>query len=1546
MNNKLQIAVDPSCLQIKTQAGKYQMQVSLSITGLSFDNISNDTEYEAAKQILKEYNTYLLYDKVRVIFLDDQYSEKGYKDLDVKKTSGNDAFRAFIANEIEVNITKKEQLLFLFKNAEHDIDITKDDFDDQDNYNPRTGYSNSVFANFSQLLPPLNEQVGLAYFAESYEFDDLPQGTNYFIAFPYYSGGGGVPVFSPASIDGKMLWKCEYGNTPIPGEPAIVFDHRYISMLTEIPTGPALKGNIDLRDGLGSFEGSVKIDVFQEHDWTRDYAANIGSYFRFQVLLDDFLTQPANIAVIAKETDNFQPIIESFECLLWRFTLEPFFPYIKPLPSGKFYFGQDQETLFTKEQYANWVDSIKGISKLKDLVSELKFMLLTEFAEDGATRIIKKEYETIWKVSSDPIPEITLLTPAVNANDDNLYKTNWLNKWSENWANVIEASRQITNLDTISEDATPELLTGDKLLQKTLDFINANNTFNNHLNFGEISYMAWQYEQAVYLNAYQTSNLGSISGFLENLIGLIPQFWDDVKNAPLSLLTTVFPQQQPDILQKEFKKYLAKSVEGIKSKIIKDTNAANNTPPVRIKVHPNTWIHSGSDDISDEIAGFILLNQRGSNQYDDSTFNNTWNHLNITKPRIDNAKGQIFTLGNDPTQPQISTAFLYPASLPEINGIPLLSLSVSNEKRSIAEPELTLYYTPENKTYGRSVNNQMPYSMDLTSPEYWYGYYYRFAGFVALNSGALPPVLRHNGEVNIFDRNPALTSANSKITTYHHLRKVAFTTPNISPQIKARLFEYKEPPADFQPLAKELSFWQHKDYKHYTLSGSVNFNKQITFNVAKATTSVWDWFASEKKTLKEILNYAGTDALLLSVQQFLKRKNEERAEADGPKLPDPLAADLILVEWRKVHPYASNFENFTIDTKNLHSLTVCWDVNTTGYKPKSNTLTVTQGEIIEVSFYTLVDKKHFDTATQMIDDILHPGNSEEHIFNSYYKFASKSFCFESARHPQHNLPKQDLAQEIWELITISDDIEGGKATEDANVQVFTVGKQFSADPNRDITKYISPEFAYVSELKIKHQRWNWDGRLDVSGCEDYFDDKEDLDPKYPDYVTTKAMKWEAWSFSNRPDDTGSLYRSHLKISNLTIDGKEELQIADQQLCSLGSKGETKALYHRFAVTAYSRYKFLDDIAKDIAASVPIAGYVAVDGSAGEKKRYNNQWKRFLQLAKRTEALPTPIVRFFIPLTESINSEKATEKYQNAGTIMAVLEGSGFDESGLAYGLEVGIDKVSYINPANQTETYLNFGTSPTHSINGSKQVATTANNLNTTEYLSFIPQGPVGFTFDTGAENPKITSSAVFIDLADEKLSDAVKTINGEYQAWSLMRVAIRSVVRGRFSKLKSNLSALTSKWSDKSWVEFLLAANFFIPRDWIKAVNQHGYVELASSAFTTLPVFDAFYEETIVRYVVITKTESDIGGIPVESYFGTYHYNTPNNALTRVHGEAMVGGFNGFVRILVVSKERHKIIEPDENVWDLLFPNNNDKIKDDASVARPLITRRIPMNI
>ena len=187
-NNTLQVALDPSVIQIN---GDFQM--SLMIAGLSFEKIENEDEnenenekkYNAAKKVLQCFHDHLKYNKIRLFFLDnsglikDENSQPIFIDLDINGSAHQEGIKEYlkyidyIEAEIGENLNfaldkEGKGLTWNYAPSEKlvEIEVNDDNYSEEDEKLKKVveGYSNMAFANFSQLLSPINEAAGLVFF--------------------------------------------------------------------------------------------------------------------------------------------------------------------------------------------------------------------------------------------------------------------------------------------------------------------------------------------------------------------------------------------------------------------------------------------------------------------------------------------------------------------------------------------------------------------------------------------------------------------------------------------------------------------------------------------------------------------------------------------------------------------------------------------------------------------------------------------------------------------------------------------------------------------------------------------------------------------------------------------------------------------------------------------------------------------------------------------------------------------------------------------------------------------------------------------------------------------------------------------------------------------------------------------------------------------------------------------------------------------------------------------------------------------------------------
>ena len=441
-----------------------------------------------------------------------------------------------------------------------------------------------------------------------------------------------------------------------------------------------------------------------------------------------------------------------------------------------------------------------------------------------------------------------------------------------------------------------------------------------------------------------------------------------------------------------------------------------------------------------------------------------------------------------------------------------------------------------------------------------------------------------------------------------------------------------------------------------------------------------------------------------------------------------------------------------------------------------------------------------------------------------------------------------------------------------------------------------------------------------------------MDPNPMKPITTEAMKWEAWAFSDRPDFSAVIHDAHLNASR-------EKAFA-QELFSDHRPDEQKALYYRATALAHCRYECLGE---SYAGNSPVAAAITVndDSTQGVK----NPWRRFLRKCSRVDKLTKPAVRFILPLTKSFGRAPGGSDDSTAA-LLIVLDDHWFAEAGLAEELEVRIPLVK--NPLKPDESYLDWGGDPALTGRAQKPYAD--------PQPIFTPAGPVGLTFDLAAQTPKLRGCAFILSLSD---LPADFGIDPQLRTWFMMRVSVRRAVRKAFCETKPDEdieNALGSEWTQPEWVQFLPAMDYLIPESWRNAVTCDGYLALGmeSNGLATQEDhwrgYDQSYRERMQQWLILTERVTDIGGQPCERYVATLVLNDGGSrfevkdwASKKQQDLAQIK--EGYARLILVRCRKVDKSEPIASIWNGLFGVSVDPstVENDPLYAAPLVTDRIP---
>lgn len=1435
-----------------------------------------------------------------------------------------------------------------------------------------TGFLTASVAQFAQKLPPLNRGLNLVFFAEKKEFDPTPGGPS----------AVGIVAF-PIAAEGK--WQPEANYPAIRTGSPIGYTYKTnggakMTAYCEVTKWPSKQDDrhpIKLRDLEGNFDGHVELSVNDIEDWVPGFLSRIGNLFDYPVLFSAYLEKNKNQ-------------------LEWNGTTD-FEQHKKLIGSlGDFLFAVLRDTLNTGYREIASGDSLVRLA-IRQWCDE-KFGEEHTLPEDGKInywRAYATEYDTLKKALSKEESETSLANwkttlQTIELDEDNKQnfkeiiaglsfireqydgKPDTINEEIEHWLD-----RWKTFISLLTDNALVAAIISKEWAQASIEAkwqpiikkVLAQAVYEIRLQQKEV--LSNYYKEKIF--ELVDGSADEINTIRSNSVEAVKNYLDDrIKTNPLQFMpkpSDPFIGTAVPILL-TWKGFLDFAVEFLKiqmeqesGKLFPDEKKTYDIPPaLRVTVDAYGAKKMSEDDLNDEISGHIVLMQR-SKAPRETVYDKEWRCLN--RVVIDEPSSAA-----DPF-------YFVPAFLPETSGIKTPYLAINNEKLSLIAGHQTYHDANHGDADELADANTQHYYFDERHKAYalWYGHNYRFAGFTALNSGVLPSPLRaKDSEWNI-PANRFMPDTPFKFKEHAHFRRVPVSKMRIEPKYKGR--DVQPTPKGLLPLAFELDDWKghKKNYvdktdketaTHYLLAdGSRYMQEEIVLHMHKPTTSFWNWYAwlgSDAGTNKP----GGTKTYAqLALEMELEARDASlagNAIKKQVKLCDPAIHQLVTVIIERKFPTTAsvNVKELIIDmgTTELLSdpekqLKIALGT-ATNVDAAKGTITIAAGEIVRIKIHAQIRKSYFDISSReqkfydwMTEQLIAKNNSgayEER--GDFYLGLPVDIWFEAAKKPEFS------SETLWR-----------------NLMPCQLGDKMQLNIIRRPDNY--KEFAYASRLEIKHQLWNWNGRLDESNQFLTKDDK--LDPE--DGKTTAAMKWEAWSFSDRPDLSALVQETNLLATRLE---SADAKTVEQVLFTDSRPGEEKALYYRFTATAYSRYELLGT--KYIAT---IDSKIEVDKDTRlNKAGTENFWRRYLRKCSKTKRLPKPSIRFALPLTRSI-SECARDGEINLSEVLVVLNDRWFSEGGLAEQLEVGIDLVS---DTSESLEYLNAGNDPILTGTGLGQVTRTESKPDTyprvdrsgkQPVMIFEPHGPVGLTFDFAAQTPRLKGAAFTISLKNIEnfISPSGPNMVNRLQPWSMAQVAVRRALRTKLCEPRMNVEALYSEWTAKEWIQFLPALDSLIPVAWRKAVSARNEISVFYKKTdksivipgTSFPRFnDIITPASHHFFLVLTEKVYDIGGQPCENYLATYFIEQSAGAahfsLNDGDADNFFKGQEGYMRIMMVTSEEITTADSRErwkqNIWERLFGESGKRnieekdlpefttIQNDATAAMPMISERIPYKI
>ncbi|HMS09568.1 MAG TPA: hypothetical protein PKE66_08800, partial [Pyrinomonadaceae bacterium] len=658
----------------------------------------------------------------------------------------------------------------------------------------------------------------------------------------------------------------------------------------------------------------------------------------------------------------------------------------------------------------------------------------------------------------------------------------------------------------------------------------------------------------------------------------------------------------------------------------------------------------------------------------------------------------------------------------------------------------------------------------------WYGYLYNFAGFVVLNSGVLPEVLRNNSDDWLIPKVEIPAGDIVDGTLYKHLRRVRFSKAycevsgtngknliRIPTGLLTIASELKEP--EIEPTMPDESE-NIEDRATYLLFDQAKGRNQesLQINLGKPMTTFWNWYAWRGDEFVD----EGKKKLNTVLEREFEIRNQPQKKHDGEEneyLDDPALENVLRIDVEQLHPTRQDEGGFflKLKTRPINELdvvekgivTIKMGGRSVNVKGSEQTILVPPGTVVKITVKCLTSIEHFQPKTRRFHGFMNSvlDSTKEYEYNGHLYHYTKpvEMIFEAAKAP--NIDKDGFNPSVF----------------------WSALKPFETDQGQVALNIVKEhaEFAYFSRAAISHQVWPWNGRLtadllDAAGPDEFAKFPESLDPR-DGGQTNYAMKWEAWEFSDRPD-----FSSLRSTANLTVRRADN----ERQTLFTDSQGVTdKALYYRFKAQLFGRYELLGG---DYAVRVK-SELMLTDGKT--------EWKRFLKPAKKTTQLPKPAIRFAIPLTLSVD-ECPNSNEVKSSSIMIVLNDTWFTELGLAEECEVGIEVLD-----SDGQKYLNAGPDPILSGKRLNRVAKLSEQDRMSGYYIeeaeneenpvavFTPLGPAGLTFDFATPTPKLTGSTFILSVVDINrflVKDPSVQDATQLSEWGMAQIAIRRNVDKR----------------------------------------------------------------------------------------------------------------------------------------------------------------------
>lgn len=1470
-----------------------------------------------------------------------------------------------------------------------------------------TGFFTSAISQFAQRLAPLNEQLGLVFFHELKNLKP-PTGTVAFTAFPLHktaTSRWSIATTAKPTLHKEDHFILEYNKIDTIARTG----YSPVTLLPKIsPDSP-----IKLRDKEGNFLGIVEVGVSDCEAWESSVVSACGKFFDLPRLFEHFLHKN-KAHLIYKEPNPAK------EYLDWVTQLNDFLFCSMRDASG---FGHRTESdgvnmlqrvaiaycnvLYPEIESLGYVAQKEYWQLYEKVNTALNKKLATEL--DPAYKIdvwkttfgkivrdarIKLDANILELVKQLNFVAPDLPGPGKNEPVINGHVTKWLDTWHKFLRflqddHVLQQRIMYAQWEelTLSDVFIVEAILKDKIPEyDKMDWLEKI--------FSEAGEPRVLQKEAI-SEKYKFETLDSAGK------GSLPDVDELAKDCNKAMIKYIEgridagqqeffpivsdPFSKPPIgisLELSWTQFLLfvktepKPAGAIKPVIVETIQSPTPTPArLQLRVdNSGSSVHfNDKDDLNDEIAGHIVLMKRSHTMnVNDLRPQDSWRYLNWARVQSIKANNIVSDFVD---------RYLVPAFVPENNNHKTEFLELDNEKLSLVAGHETF---ADGEGLPDDINQKatgyFKYQFDHFSPgltsayALWYGYHYGFHGFVSLNSGVLPTILRDGQHLNVPTLSPVLVD---NIKTYRHFRRVPVSKLRVE---ALQIVDGKEKnigvvPKEFMPLAFELPEWKSNlqlkpvintsgtladgyhddeepakviktDQSYYLLAdelgGKNNYiQKAVKLKLRKPTTSFWNWYAWLGQDANK--PYSTSSGITTS---FAKKALEaelairDRIEKD-PKfngeghLCDPAVDQKILVIVDRLFPDHVEVGRFFIDfgisgylDDPMQNVTVSIGNKRT---ISGSNVTIMKGDVVRLQSHALIPKQYFDQNVAPLNnqkfhnwmkDVMcvkkQDGSLEE--FNDCYLTQPVESWFEAAT------PLSMNEEDLWTNLEVGSEEE----------KVFVMINKHSANYS---------QMAYGSRMEVKHQVWSWNGRLDNSDLLIPSLAEGKLDPvrgTLP-HETTLAMRWEAWAFSDRPDFSTIVHETNVSAERVSTPLPGPIK---QVLFTDGRPGEERAIYYRFTATLHCRYESLGP------------AFISSTNAAVKVDGVPSPWKRYLRKCTLSKQLPKPSIRFIIPLTKSIKESGELNKIYSA-PLLVVLNDRWFSQAGLAERLKIGIDKVETNSDTTSSKgkSYLLAGNDP---ILSGEQLGEV---LKKGEKFIFKPEGPVGFTFDFAAQTPRLLGCGFVLHVPDLSTEVAAGTdgdmITNQLKPWSMMQIGVRRELQPEFCEKGVAVPSLNSEWTAKEWVQFLPAIDSFIPGSWRKKVSLDGHIALKKVGLKItfepgdkLPVFDDVFEERMQRFAIITEKVYDIGGQPSERYLATYKYDLKNGEFTPDVGEHIKdfsGVEFGYVRLMLVRSYNDNETEP---VWKRLFgesavgKTDMSGVENDPTAAIPLISERVSFKI